>query len=185
MKQQLNEQFDRMQKLAGIITENQLNEDMNAKFKTFKQYVYDYLKEADQMEDGDELDTALKNAKDFNDIEKAIGDYWGWEDEQTVWMLASFIQDIYIKGKTKYSVSENQMNEESNSSEIPLTAEVKKFIDDAIKGAISRGDMNKLQKAGYWEGDFPDYMLGEFGDEFPEAYELSKEVEDYIQDTVY
>ena len=82
-------------------------------------------------------------------------------------------------------ITENQMNEESNSSEIPLTAEVKKFIDDAIKGAISRGDMNKLQKAGYWEGDFPDYMLGEFGDEFPEAYELSKEVEDYIQDTVY
>ena len=43
MKQQLNEQFARMQKLAGIITENQVNEednmnDITADFKASPEY---------------------------------------------------------------------------------------------------------------------------------------------------
>lgn len=71
-------------------------------FETFKQYVYDYLMENGQIEEGDKTETAIKNAKDFSGIEEAINDYWGWEDEQTVYMLASFIKNVYIKGKTKY-----------------------------------------------------------------------------------
>jgi hypothetical protein len=68
------------------------------RFDVFKQYVYDYLKNSDQIEDGDATEVALKNAENFDDIEEAINDYWGWEDEQTVWMLASFIENVYLKG---------------------------------------------------------------------------------------
>ena len=83
------------------VNEIKVNKPGNA-FEIFKQYVYDYLMENDQIEKGDKTETALANAKDFDDIEEAVGNYWGWEDEQTVWMLASFIENVYIKGKTKY-----------------------------------------------------------------------------------
>jgi hypothetical protein len=85
------------------VNEIKVNKPGNA-FEIFKQYVYDYLKEGYQFEEGEnsELEVALKNAENFDDIEEAINDYWGWEDEQTVWMLASFIENVYIKGKTKY-----------------------------------------------------------------------------------
>jgi hypothetical protein len=110
-KKQINEQFRRMQKLAGLITENQVNELLPP-----------------------------LNAPGFSS---------------------------------------------GDPSEIPLTPKVKNYIDKAVKGAISRGDMEQLQRVGYWEGDFPDDILMEFGDDFPEAYRLSDEVEGYIQDTVY
>lgn len=75
-----------------------MTHNSSIRFDVFKNYVYNYLKDSDQIEDGDELDIALKNAKDMNDIEQAIDDYWGWNDEQTVWMLASFINNVYLQG---------------------------------------------------------------------------------------
>lgn len=109
-KQPLNEQFVRMQKLAGIITENQMSE-----------------------------------SPIFN---------------------VPGISPSYQDG------------------ELPLNPEVAEYIDKTVEGAIGRGDMEKLKRVGYWEGDFPDYLLDEFGDDY-DAYKLSKQVKDYIDNKVY
>ena len=48
MKQKLNEQFIRMQKLAGIITENQITEDQSDSLLTLVKDYKDYIYAADQ-----------------------------------------------------------------------------------------------------------------------------------------
>ena len=87
-------------KLTNILNEIKINQP--GKFETLRQYVYDYFKCSDQFEDGDELETSLQNAKTWDDIEDAVDRYWGWNDEQTVWLLSSIVRNLYLAGKTKY-----------------------------------------------------------------------------------
>jgi hypothetical protein len=65
MKKQLNEQFTRMQKLAGIINENQINKDPNSLDRMLKllKLVLDdsYKMLADKSEDKDFIIDYLQN----------------------------------------------------------------------------------------------------------------------------
>ena len=72
MKQQLNEQFIRMQKLAGIITENQINKEklVTNEAKTFE-FTIDYNTDDDDIE---YIENLLKKAKVNASAEKGIVD---------------------------------------------------------------------------------------------------------------
>jgi hypothetical protein len=66
------------------------------------------------------------------------------------------------------------------SEEIPLSPEIKDYIDETIQGARDRGEFDYLLNAGFFGTDLADNILTEFMDEYPNAYTLSQEVEDYI-----
>lgn len=36
----------------------------------------------------------LKEATSFPDLKNAIDNYWGWEDEQTVWLLEKILMEL-------------------------------------------------------------------------------------------
>ena len=61
------------------------------KFEDFKEYVYKNLKENGQFEYGEGLERDIKSATGFYEIKDAIDRYWGWEDEQTVWLLEGYL----------------------------------------------------------------------------------------------
>ena len=88
----------RMQMLSGIITESQykskLNEDQSF-FNIFKNFVNDYLQNSDQ-------DVDVSNATSFDELKQIIDDYWGWEDEQTMWMLEKFIKNHFDRDQIIY-----------------------------------------------------------------------------------
>ena len=88
----MNQEQLKMQKLAGLITESEykakLNEDSSSFFNSFKQFVINYLKEGDQ-------DVDVSQTNSFDELKNKIDDYWGWGDEQTVWMLESFITEYF------------------------------------------------------------------------------------------
>ena len=76
---------------------------------------------------------------------------------------------------------------DDNSDKIPLSPEVKDFIDtrmDMVKSTSSPEEWEKLSTVEYWQSDFPDDILMQFGEEYPDAYRLSPEVDDYISSKV-
>ena len=75
--------------------------------------------------------------------------------------------------------------EESEENYLPLSPEVKEYIDNEIALKKANGEMENLRKVEYWEEDFEEELLVEFSEEYPDAYMISKEVEDYIQDKAY
>ena len=77
------------------------------------------------------------------------------------------------------------LKENINLEELPLTSEIKQEVDNTIAKAIEDGEMEYLQQAGYWENDFEENLLMTFEDEFPNAYEISDTLHNYIQDKVY
>jgi hypothetical protein len=92
----MNKETLRMQMLAGIITENEyINENQSSFFNTFKQFVIDYLKEGDQ-------DVDVSQTNSFDELKNKINEYWGWEDEQTVWMLEKFIKSYFDTDQIVY-----------------------------------------------------------------------------------
>ena len=82
MKQPLNEQFIRMQKLAGVLTEN----TNPALFKYFKKFVNNYFKNSDQ-------DIDVSNTKSYEELMEMVDNYW--DDEQTKDMLEAWIKDYF------------------------------------------------------------------------------------------
>jgi hypothetical protein len=77
---------------------------------------------------------------------------------------------------------------EETIEEIPLSYEVKMWVDRKIletKIASSDEEWEHLQNAEYWEQDFEDEILVRFGEEYPDALDISQEVSDYIESKVY
>ena len=95
----MNKEQLKMQKLAGLITESEykakLNEDSSSFFNSLKQFVINYLKEGDQ-------DVDVSQANSFDELKNMIDEYWGWEDEQTIWMLEKFIKSYFDKDQIVY-----------------------------------------------------------------------------------
>lgn len=85
-------------------------------------------------------------------------------------MLVDKIRDIITAYKEK----------NSSSDEILLTKNVKTYIDKVIQDAKNSGEFEELMNAGFFGTDLADNMLTQFDDPFPNAYKLSKEVENYI-----
>jgi hypothetical protein len=62
----------------------------NLTLDAFKQYVQNYMNEAGQ----DDVD--VSGAQSFDDVKSIIDEYWGWYDEQTVYLLSGFIEEILV-----------------------------------------------------------------------------------------
>ena len=86
MKKQLNEQLARMQKLAGIITENQTNEDPKVNFGEFKNVEYYKV--------NNKLYLVVTNSDNFKEIENSMdfGDRDYLKDQEK-----SFLNDTVDK----------------------------------------------------------------------------------------
>ena len=87
----------------------------------------------------------------------------------TIGMYRKVIEDFYEKP------------EDGSPDEIPLTSEIKSYIDDAIQSAKKDGELEDLINAGFFDTDIIDNILVEFDDEFPDADDVSQEVKDYIE----
>ena len=87
----------------------------------------------------------------------------------TIGMYRKVIEDFYEKP------------EDESPDEIPLTSEIKAYIDDAIQSAKKDGKLEDLIDAGFFDTDIIDNILVEFDDEFPDADDISQEVKDYIE----
>jgi hypothetical protein len=86
----------------------------------------------------------------------------------------------------KSFLAEGRMLKENEGvDELPLTDEIKQDVDNAIERAIQDGEMEKLQTVGYWENDFEDALLMNYEDQHPDAYMISDELHNYIQNKVY
>jgi hypothetical protein len=66
------------------------------------------------------------------------------------------------------------------SDEIPLTPDVKTYIDSTIQSAKEDGELEYLVDVGFFDTDIIDNILVEFIDEFPNADDVNQEVKDYI-----
>lgn len=69
---------------------------------------------------------------------------------------------------------------DANTDSIPLSPEIKDYIDNTIQNAKDDGEFDYLLDVGFFGTDLADNILTEFMDEYPNAYTLSQEVEDYI-----
>jgi hypothetical protein len=90
-------------------------------------------------------------------------------EDITIGMYRKVIEDFYEKP------------EDESPDEIPLTSEIKAYIDDAIQSAKKDGKLEDLIDAGFFDTDIIDNILVEFDDEFPDADDVSQEVKDYIE----
>jgi len=86
--------------------------------------------------------------------------------------------EMLLYNKIKQIISDYKISKFSD--EIPLTSEIKDYIDETIQDARDRGEFDYLLDAGFFGTDLADNILTEFMDEYPNAYTLSQEVEDYI-----
>jgi len=87
-KQQMDE-VKRMKQLAGLIEAFINNPGGTVPFNVFRDFVQKWLENGEQNAD-------VSKTTSFDELQDIIDDYWGWEDEQTVWMLSSFIESILI-----------------------------------------------------------------------------------------
>lgn len=86
----------------------------------------------------------------------------------------------------KQFLAEGKMLKENEGvDELPLTDEIKQDVDTAVERAIQDGEMEYLQDVSYWENDFEEYLLMDYEDQYPDAYMISDELRNYIQDKVY
>ena len=96
--------------------------------------------------------------------------------------LASFDDDTDGDGDVDNDdIKENQ----SNETGIPLTPEVKAYVDESLAELKASEDFEYLQDVGFFETEFEENTLLKFEDQYPNADSVSKEVHDYIQTKVY
>jgi len=96
--------------------------------------------------------------------------------------LASFDDDTDGDGDVDNDdIKENQ----SNETGIPLTPEVKAYVDESLAELKASEDFEYLQDVGFFETEFEENTLLKFEDQYPNADNVSKEVHDYIQTKVY
>ena len=81
-------------------------------------------------------------------------------------------------------ITENQMREMmDDNKKVPLTPEVKQYIDDAIdalRNSQSDEEWARLGRASFWDNEFAEGVWEHFEDEFPGVLDVSDEVYDYI-----
>ena len=94
--------------------------------------------------------------------------------------IAGLITESQLQDKLK----ENS----SDDSYLPLTPDVKQFIDDSIADIRNSSDDKEweyLKQVEFWEQDFEENMLVTLSDKYPNAYMISPEVTDYIGSKIY
>ena len=151
-KQILSEEFRKMQKLAGIITEtqyNQLNENQTA------EELFQMFKDKDLLNDRREYDV--------EDLMSAYPDLSQEEAEK----LEQMLQNI----------------NEKSLDEIPITPEVKVFIDKAINDAKRDNEFEYLKDVDFFDNDLIDLIIDEFSND-GDYNDVSQEVKDYITNSI-
>ena len=84
-------------------------------------------------------------------------------------------------------ITENQMREMMDDEKVPLTPEIKQYIDDAIaelRNSQSDEEWAGLERAEFWGNEFGEGVWEHFQNKYPEALDVSQEVYDYIFDKV-
>lgn len=81
--------------------------------------------------------------------------------------------------------NEDIMENESNETGIPLTSEVKAYVDSSLAELKASEDFEYLKDVGFFETEFEENTLLKFEDQYPNADNVSKELRDYIQTEVY
>jgi hypothetical protein len=151
-KQILSEEFRKMQKLAGIITEtqyNQLNENQTA------EELFQMFKDKDLLNDRREYDV--------EDLMSAYPDLSQEEAEK----LEQMLQNI----------------NEKSLDEIPITPEVKVFIDKAINDAKRDNEFEYLKDVDFFDNDLIDLIIDKFSND-GDYNDVSQEVKDYITNSI-
>jgi hypothetical protein len=92
-------------------------------------------------------------------------------------MKKQFITEAQRLQKLAGIINENQSRELDS---IPLNPEIKDYIDGVIQDAKDSDEFDYLLDVGFFGTDLADNILTNFGDDYPNAYMLSKQVEDYI-----
>lgn len=81
-------------------------------------------------------------------------------------------------------ITENQMREMmDDNKKVPLTPEVRQYIDDAIaelRNSQSDEEWARLGRASFWDNEFAEGVWEHFEDEFPGVLDVNDEVYDYI-----
>ena len=81
-------------------------------------------------------------------------------------------------------ITENQMREMMGAPEgVPLTPEVKQYIDDAIaelRNSQSDEEWAGLERAEFWGNEFGEGVWEHFQNKYKDALDVSQEVYDYI-----
>ncbi len=156
----MNKEFLKMQKLAGLITESQMNEKQYAEPMIMIQNI------VDNWADG------------------------GIDAEPAMIRIDKILQGNFEDEDGEGFISEDTMmdNSESKDNYLPLTPEVKQFIDKSIADIRNSSDDKEweyLKRVEFWEQDFEENMLVTLSNDFPNAYMISPEVTDYIGSKIY
>jgi hypothetical protein len=169
-KQILSEEFRRMQKLAGLITET-LQKGDTVKIKN------------PDVNLGDE-GKIIKVYTDYNSIPKGdIGYYeldidaYEEEDLNEPWYKVK-------QGDVEQIYSTSDLNEyQEQSDEISITPEIKAFIDKVISDAKRDDEFEYLKDVDFFDNDLIDLIMDEFDDD-GNYNDVSQEIKDYIANSI-
>jgi hypothetical protein len=130
----------------------------------FSRDTFDKIKKIWDITDKDQYDFFNINHPDFESIMK----------DKVKNILNDYIKQNNIQLKPKNEPFTRIFNE------IPLTKNIKAYIDEVVQDAKNNGEFEGLLNAGFFGTDLVDNILIEFEDKFPNALDLSQEVKDYI-----
>jgi hypothetical protein len=101
--------------------------------------------------------------------------------------LAGLITENQFKQLNELDSLEDPQSDDP--SYLPLSADgVVDFIDqqgEEKKAMLDPETWEQLKTVEYWESDFPDELLAQFADEYPDAYRLSDKVREYISNKAH
>jgi hypothetical protein len=190
MKKQFITEAARLQKLAGIITESQYRELNENKVWDFTKYIPNF--DVKDLKIGDIIKSDNNSGSDTSKVLKITNiepdeyypeqinyDVQNIDGNGRVFRKEDF---IYLNDRNKpgYQRSSTSLPSPDQDSFIPLSPEVKEYINNIIQDAKDSGEFDYLLDVGFFGTDLADDILTNFGDDYPNAYMLSKQVEDYI-----
>ena len=81
------------------------------------------------------------------------------------------------KDKFKHNLQRLDLN---TVEEIPFLSNVKKYINDQIEDIKQNEDIGYLKDVGFFENEFEENIIDHFGENMPNAFNVSQKVKAYI-----
>ena len=193
----MNKEFLKMQKIAGLITENQYRQLIENTDNPTHMSKVDWYYIGDASDYPGPKGRVVPKAKGYDDPSQfedtelyiPVGTE-GWIDRDD--FMDEEENRVPYKGYEEYfgSVSGEDPDEgediEPRDSGIPLTDEVEQYIDNFIDNIVPDDDLTDLEhldNVGFWEQDFEETLTVEFGETY-NAYSISPEVREYIRQRI-
>jgi hypothetical protein len=149
------------------------------KLSQLKQLIKEEVEEARRIgfpHAGDNFDTPSQYQNGIMDALKAMQQLGVNIDVQAV-------MDI-IYPEDENPVNERRINEDEDEDEVPLTKDVKRYIDGQIKDAKKLRNPEKLKKyltaPAVLDNSLASLILLAFEDEYPDAIDISDKIKKYI-----